>query len=148
MRDELAGMAEPTRALAAEAGWAFGSVADLVLTHGSFYRPVADPPAVPHPTETTFTAAAYRARELHALYVEGYVLTRDGRVVPAAWPGTTDHTVLEPYPDHRAWLGVSLAEHARRRLTRRTGAACALHAQDLDRYRLLRHGLPTDARPV
>jgi hypothetical protein len=61
--DELEHAAGPTWAIAAEAGWAYGLIADLVLAEGARHRPGSQQPSACAP-ETTFTGA-HHARELH-----------------------------------------------------------------------------------
>lgn len=133
---ELECRAVATRATAASVGWAHGSVEDLVLAHGRWYRPAATiRPAV------GFSGVSDQVRNYPgAVYVEGYLINETGEVVAASWGAVDDQVVIGQHGD--AYLGVPLREQFRRQVTRRSGAAAVLHGQEADHFRLLRTGLP------
>lgn len=137
---ELDRRAEPTREMAAAAGWVYGSVEDLCVAIGRWYRPsTALAPVV------GFSGAAAAAKERGALYVEGFVLDDEHQVQAAAWGARGDEVVIGP--PGLAYLGVPLTESFRRLVCKRSGAAAVLHGQQLDRWRLLINGLPPGAVP-
>jgi hypothetical protein len=136
---ELDRRAEPTRAMAAAGGWVYGSVEDLCIAIGRWYRPsTVLPPAV------GFSGAAAASKERRAQYVEGYILD-EGQVHVAAWAARGEEVVAGPAG--AAYLGVPLTERFRRLVCKRSGAAAVLHGQQLDRWRLLIGGLPPGAVP-
>lgn len=127
--------------MAGAGGWKYGSVEDLVRLHGRWYAPASGElvPAV------GFSGVASAAKERRAQYVEGYLLDAAHRVQAAAWGARGGEVVIGEAG--LAYLGVPLVERFRRLVCRRSGAASALHGQQLDRWRLLRAGVPSDAMP-
>lgn len=137
---ELDRRAGATREMAAAGGWVYGSVEDLVLRLGRWYRSLV----APAPTGG-FSGAATAAKERRATYVEGYVLDREGQVQAATWAALGDEVLAGPAA--AAYLGVPLEERFRKLVCKRSGAAAVLHGQQLDRWRLLINGLPPGAVP-
>jgi hypothetical protein len=138
--DELERRVEPTREMAVAGGWVYGSVEDLVLQLGRWYLPAAVMTPV-----VGFSGVATAAKERRACYVEGFALGADHQVRAAAWAARSDEVVAgQP---GLAYLGVPLTEQFRKRVCKRSGAAAALHGQQLDRWRLLIGGLLPGAVP-
>jgi hypothetical protein len=139
---ELTRRGKPTRARAAKAQWAFGSPEDCVVALGRLFSPA---PTMEVTTGSGFAGAAEYVRQHRgAVYVEGFVLaTDDEQVVAASWAARGDQVMYGPAAE--VYLGVPIAESFRLAVRRRSGAAAVIHGQQLDRWRLLRAGLPPDA---
>ena len=138
LREHLEQQARLTRDQAAEAGWAWGSLEDLVLAAGRGYLPAPTLREV-----TTGNDAAHAAADLHLTYVEGYVLTASQDVVAGAW-AADEHGLVHVGPTGAAYWGIPLSERDRQRLRRRTGTTYALLDTAHDRharYAVLRYGL-------
>lgn len=142
LTEELERRAAPNRERAVEAGWAFGSVEQLVLEYGAWFEPGDE---VPGSEFTGFSAIAEAARQTRNCYVEGYALSLDGAVLLRGWVSTVERVIVGPAP-HVVYFGVSLAERFRATVCRRSGSASVLFGQELDRFRLLRTGVAADVR--
>lgn len=135
---ELDRRAEPTRAQAREALWAYGSVEDLVIRAGRWYLPTLAPePAV------GFSGVVTYARERNLTYVEGFLLDLANAVQPAAW--AVNGEIIRAGTGGMAFLGVPLRAEFADTVRRRSGAASVLHGQSLDLWRLVEFGLPSTA---
>jgi hypothetical protein len=135
-------------------GWAYRSVAELVLDHGRFFAP-ARWPLDEHPGREgdCFAAAHEWADRTGWTYVEGSVLAPDSlfSVSDHAWCLTPEGEVADPaLPDGiaAAYLGVPYTDAFRRSFPERHGDALVTFARNLllgCNLTVLREGLPADA---
>jgi hypothetical protein len=94
------------------AGWVHGSVEDLLLSHGRWFRPAPMPADRPYGAQgECFANATRHAARYSLVYVEGYVLT-GGAGAPHAWCAHADSTVEDPTWDihGQAHLGIPFSE--------------------------------------